>query len=155
MRPLACMHAVHRRTTDCRVRSNIPGKPAMIPAATVILATRSSSVSITISYTRSLGLTCLDYFLWGHMKKLLYKTVVETEKDLVARITGASGTIADMPGISERTINGPTMYCVHTGQWSHIQPVPVNATAVISMLNYLLCKSSLALENAVRDHYVP
>ena len=29
------------------------------------------------------------------------KTVVETEEDLVARITVAAGTIADMPGIFE------------------------------------------------------
>ena len=37
------------------------------------------------------------------MKQLLYETVVETEEDLVARITVAAGTIADMPGIFERT----------------------------------------------------
>ena len=34
---------------------------------------------------------------------LVYETVVETEEDLVARITVAAGTIADMPGIFERT----------------------------------------------------
>ena len=45
------MHAVHRRTVDRRVRSKIPGMSAMVPAATVILATRSSSVSTTVSYT--------------------------------------------------------------------------------------------------------
>ena len=49
-------------------------------------------------------------------------------------------------------INGLTIYCVHTDQWSRIRAVAVNATAVISMLNYLLCKSSLASEIAVRDH---
>ena len=43
------------------------------------------------------------------------------------------------------------MYCVHTGQWSRIRAFSVNITAVISMLNYLLCKSSLASEIAVRD----
>ena len=32
------------------------------------------------------------------MKQLVYETVVETEEDLVA-----AGTIADMPGIFERT----------------------------------------------------
>ena len=51
MRELACMHAVHHRTIDCRVRSKISGMSAMIPAATVILATRPSSVSTTVSYT--------------------------------------------------------------------------------------------------------
>ena len=49
-RPLACMHAVHRLTTDCRVRSKINGMSAMVSAATVILATRSFSVSTTVSH---------------------------------------------------------------------------------------------------------
>ena len=71
---------------------------AMVPAVTVILATRSSSVSPA----RSPDFTCLDFFLWWHMKQLVYETVVETEEDLGARITVAAGTIADMPGIFER-----------------------------------------------------
>ncbi|KAJ4443930.1 hypothetical protein ANN_05719 [Periplaneta americana] len=53
--------------------------------------------------TRSPDLTCLDFFLWGHMKQLVYETVVETEEDLVARITIAADAIANMPGIFERT----------------------------------------------------
>ena len=52
----------------------------------------------------------------------------------------------------DTTINGPTMYCVHTDEWSRIRAVPVNATAVFKMLIYFLCKSSLASEIAVRDH---
>ena len=84
------------------------------------------------------------------MRQLVYENVVETAEDLVARITVAAGTIADMPGIFERTRQ--SMYCVHTDQWSRIRAVPVNTTAVISMLNYLLCKSYLASEIAVRDH---
>ena len=50
-RPLACMHAVHHWTIDCRVRSKIPGMSAMVPATMVILATRFSSVYTTVSYT--------------------------------------------------------------------------------------------------------
>ena len=97
------MHAEHRRTIDCHVRSKIPGMSAMVPAARVILMTRTSSVSTTVSYTRSPDLTCLDFFLWDYMKQQVYETVVETEEDLVARITVAAGTIADMPGIFELT----------------------------------------------------
>ena len=37
-------------------------------------------------------------------------------------------------------------------QRSRIRAVPVNATSVISMLKYFLCKSSLASKIAVRDH---
>ena len=53
--------------------------------------------------TQVTDLKYLDFFLWGHMKQLVYETIVETEEDLVATITVASGTIADMPGILERT----------------------------------------------------
>ena len=59
--PLACMRAVHRRTIDCRIHSKIPGMSAMVPAATVILVTRSSSVSTTVSYS-----SC---FMWPERKK--------------------------------------------------------------------------------------
>ena len=53
---------------------------------------------------------------------------------------------------TDTTINGPTVYCVHAGQWSRIRSVHANVTTKTSMLNYLLCKSSLASEIAVRDH---
>ena len=55
------------------------------------------------SMYRSPDLKRLHFFLWEHIKQLVYETVVETEEDLVARITVAAGTIADMPGIFERT----------------------------------------------------
>ena len=87
----------HRRAIDCRVRSKFPGMSAMVPAATIILGTRSSSVSTNVSYTRSPNLTCLDSFLWGHRKQQVYETFVETVEDLVTRIIVAVGTIADMP----------------------------------------------------------
>ena len=123
----------------------------MVSAAMIILATRSSSVSTTVSYTRSPDLPCLDFFLWGHMKQLVYETVVETEEGLVARITVAAGTIADiMPGIFEWTLQSMIRRCTSCIQY--IRAVPVNTTAAISMLNYLLCKSSLESETAVRDH---
>ena len=44
------------------------------------------------SVYRSSDLTCLDFFLWWHMKQLVYETVVETDEDLIARITVAAGT---------------------------------------------------------------
>ena len=67
---------------------------------------------------------------------MVYETVVETEEDFIARITVAAGNIAVMPGNlrTDTTITGPTMYCVHTDEWSRIRAVPVNATVVISML---------------------
>ena len=84
----------------------------MVPGATVILATRSSSVSTTVSYSRLHNLTCLDFFLWEDRKQLLYETVVKTEEDLVARINDAAGTIVDMPGIVERTRQSLVRRCI-------------------------------------------
>ena len=74
----------------------------MVLAVMVILATRSSSVSTTVSYTSCL--MCPQKKKSRHMRSgdLVYETVVEKE-DLVARITVAAGTIANMPGIFERT----------------------------------------------------
>ena len=60
---------------------------------------------------RSPDLTCLVFILWGHMKQLVYETVVETEDHLVARITVAAGTIADMSGIFERTRQSMVRRC--------------------------------------------
>ncbi|CAH1957620.1 unnamed protein product [Acanthoscelides obtectus] len=38
---------------------------------------------------RSPDLSSLDFFLWGHVKSLVYETPVETEQDLIGRITAA------------------------------------------------------------------
>ena len=69
------------------------------------------TVSTTVSYTKSPDLTCLEFFLWWHMKQLVYQTIVETEEDLIARITVAAGTIADMPGIFEWTQQSMVRRC--------------------------------------------
>ena len=54
-----------------------------------------------------------------------------------------------------QTINGSTMYCVHTGQWPRIRAVPVNATAVITMLNYLVINSLIyLLKPCMKKSYV-
>ena len=39
---------------------------------------------------RSPDLTPLDYFLWGHMKSLVYETPVDSEEDLLARVMAAA-----------------------------------------------------------------
>lgn len=51
---------------------------------------------------RSPDMTPLDFYLWGHMKSLIYETPVETEMDLVGRIVAAAGCIADDPGVFDR-----------------------------------------------------
>ena len=76
---------------------------AMVPAAMVILATRYSSVFRMVSYTSCFLCPQRKKFSPMRSGDLVYVTVVETEEDLVARITVAAGTIADLPGIYERT----------------------------------------------------
>ena len=44
---------------------------------------------------RSLDLTPLDFYLWGHMKTLVYETPIETEMELVGRIAVVAGSIAE------------------------------------------------------------
>lgn len=48
---------------------------------------------------RSPDLTPLDFFLWGHMKSLVYETPVQSEEDLVARISVAAEMIQTMPDV--------------------------------------------------------
>ncbi|KAJ8895721.1 hypothetical protein PR048_001058 [Dryococelus australis] len=49
---------------------------------------------------RSPDLTSVDYFLWGHMKGLIYQTSVESEKELLAPIIAAADL--GLPGIGGR-----------------------------------------------------
>ena len=47
--------------------------------------------------SRSPDFSPIAYFLWGHMKSMVYETPVESEEDLVARIAVAAGNIAEEP----------------------------------------------------------
>ena len=49
--------------------------------------------------TRSLDLTPIDFFLWGHIKALIYMSPVGSEEDLIAHIVEAAASIRQQPGI--------------------------------------------------------
>lgn len=51
---------------------------------------------------RSPDLNSLDFFLWGHIKSLVYTTPIENEDDLINRIIAACNTVRNTPGIFER-----------------------------------------------------
>ncbi|GBO01650.1 hypothetical protein AVEN_273261-1 [Araneus ventricosus] len=51
---------------------------------------------------RSPDLNPCDFFLWGHLKSLVYATPVDSPEVLIARIVVAAADIKSMPGISER-----------------------------------------------------
>ena len=50
-------------------------------------------------YIGHLDLILLDFFLWGEMKRLVYKTPVGTAEELVARVAAAAMIISGTPGI--------------------------------------------------------
>lgn len=51
---------------------------------------------------RSPDMNPLDYFLWGHMKTIVYRTDVENAEDLQQRILAAGEEIRNTPGVFER-----------------------------------------------------
>lgn len=51
---------------------------------------------------RSPDLNPLDFFLWGHLKALVYKTPVNTEEELTQRIRNSCDQIRHTPGIFQR-----------------------------------------------------
>ncbi len=48
---------------------------------------------------RSPDLNLLDFFLWGHLKSLVYENAVNSEEDLVARIHAATEHIRATPAV--------------------------------------------------------
>ncbi|GBM89233.1 hypothetical protein AVEN_45275-1 [Araneus ventricosus] len=50
---------------------------------------------------RSPDLSRLNYFLWEHLKSLVYANPVDSEEDLVARISIAAARVREIPGIFE------------------------------------------------------
>ncbi|GFU97995.1 uncharacterized protein TNCV_232721 [Trichonephila clavipes] len=48
---------------------------------------------------RSPDLSRLDFFLWGHMKILVYARPVDSNEALVTRIAVISGEIREMTGV--------------------------------------------------------
>ncbi|GBN64717.1 hypothetical protein AVEN_201404-1 [Araneus ventricosus] len=48
---------------------------------------------------RSPDLTCLDYFLCGYVKSLVFETSVNSAEELIARIAAVTGEVRDTPGI--------------------------------------------------------
>ncbi|GFT92757.1 uncharacterized protein TNCV_739471 [Trichonephila clavipes] len=48
---------------------------------------------------RSPDLSCLDFFLWGHMKSLVNTNLVDSDETLSARIAVVAGDIWEMLGV--------------------------------------------------------
>ncbi|GBO12185.1 hypothetical protein AVEN_110077-1 [Araneus ventricosus] len=51
---------------------------------------------------RSPYLSSLDFLLWAHSKSLVYESPIDSDEDLVARISVATGDVREMPGVFEK-----------------------------------------------------
>ncbi|GFW75186.1 uncharacterized protein TNCV_448911 [Trichonephila clavipes] len=51
------------------------------------------------AHTHSPDLSCLDSFLWDHMKSLVYASPVDFDEALIARIAVVAGEIREMPEV--------------------------------------------------------
>ena len=60
---------------------------------------------------RSPDLTCLDFFLWGNMKSMVFETNIDSEEDLVARIVSAAAEVRETPGIFGRVRQSMARRC--------------------------------------------
>ncbi|GFU38724.1 uncharacterized protein TNCV_970551 [Trichonephila clavipes] len=67
---------------------------------------------------RSPDLSSLDYFLWGHLKNLIYATPLDSDEDLVARISKATARECKILGIFEcvrQLLHRRCQACIATG----------------------------------------
>lgn len=72
---------------------------------------------------RSPDLNSLDFFLWGHLKSLVYATPVHTVDDLRHRIIDGFETVRNTPGVFERvreSMRRRSEACIRAGG-SHFQ----------------------------------
>jgi hypothetical protein len=79
----------------------------------------------TASPPRSPDVNPLDFYLWGHLKTLVYAVPVDNEEALHHRILDACRTICNYPGIFER-MRRSMMRCIeaciesHGGHFEHL-----------------------------------
>jgi hypothetical protein len=58
----------------------------------------------------------MDFFLWGHIKALIYTSPVDSEEDLTGCIVEAAATTGQQPGILERPSVSAPLSAVYRGQ---------------------------------------
>jgi hypothetical protein len=74
---------------------------------------------------RSPDLNILDFYLWGHLKTLVYAAPVDNEEALHRRIMDACQTIRNCPGIfvgMRRPVMGHIEWCIESrgGHFEHL-----------------------------------
>ncbi|GBM90213.1 hypothetical protein AVEN_121850-1 [Araneus ventricosus] len=67
---------------------------------------------------RSSDFSSFDYFLWGHLKSLVYATPVDSDEDLVTRISVAVARVGEIPDIFEsvrQSLHRRCQVCISVG----------------------------------------
>ncbi|GFX80977.1 uncharacterized protein TNCV_1909701 [Trichonephila clavipes] len=80
---------------------------------------------------RSPDLSCLDFFLWGHMKSIVYDSPVDSNDALVAKIAVVAGDIREIPGWYEKE-NGDCKTELAAGTMWNLKQEPALITDPIS-----------------------
>lgn len=44
-------------------------------------------------------ISCIDFFLWGHLKSIVYEIPVDSDVELIARLTITAGDLQDLAGV--------------------------------------------------------
>lgn len=60
---------------------------------------------------RSPDLTCLDYFLWGHLKSLVYSEEIRNSDHLRERITQACDQVKNNPDVIQKAVRNLEIRC--------------------------------------------
>ena len=66
---------------------------------------------------RSQDFLPIDYFLWDHLNNLVYEIPLNSDEDLVARISEAAARVCEIPGIFE-----PDIFEIPTRTLSRMYP---------------------------------
>ncbi|GFX23247.1 uncharacterized protein TNCV_4560291 [Trichonephila clavipes] len=66
-------------------------------------------------------LSSLGYFLWGHLKNLVYETPLDSDEDGVVRISEVAARVREIPGIPQRARQSLHRRCIAIGGRNFVQ----------------------------------
>ncbi|GFS65387.1 uncharacterized protein TNCV_2451901 [Trichonephila clavipes] len=83
---------------ECQITTRLS---ALTPATISAAVGRCARIRCYVSFhpARSPDLTCLNYFLWGYVKSLVYESPVNSAEGLSARITATIGEVRSTSGV--------------------------------------------------------
>ncbi|GFX69960.1 uncharacterized protein TNCV_2099781 [Trichonephila clavipes] len=88
---------------------------------------------------RSPDLSCLDFFLWSHMKSLVYASPVDSDEALVARVALVAGDIREMPGVFANVRQSLRRRFDRKIMYSHCTKSPSEERSIVLELEFARC----------------